>query len=304
MKREQIPFHIVRSIYLVSRIRHEKSLTYAEFAECVRNVYVECNALSSSPKEETLRAYLYGRRGIPFDLKDPAVPSYLMAVELAFPGSQAYFFHPLFNLLIGPIRLETSKQLERLKVPKIAIDVYRKRGELEMVDACDAYNEKLNAQQRAKRTVAAPPITLKWVQSLMYSIEPPVRSLLFTHGGLGVNRRRYGPVGEEIAALVEINSFDALAGAFGLFLEGHEIDDLTKMIAAREGVYRLLEAMQGSPIVKKIMPAISEALLARLQDTSVRGVNLLDAMRVQYPQTWGASYHLLRCSAGPDTERS
>lgn len=294
MKRKQIPFCVERSIYVVSRIKQEKSLSSAKFAEQVRRVYAECNALSDAPKEETLRAYLNGRRPIPFDSNNPKVPSYLMAIELAFPGAQRYFFHPLFNLLVGPVWMDTSRRLDLLKVPSIAIDVHRKRGEVEMADECEAYNASLVAEQKGKRVRKERPSDLQWIHSAMYAIECPVRDMLFTRGGLGVNRRRYRAVEDEMADLLKANSLDALASAVGVFLEGQEIDDLSRAIAAKTCAHQLLIGLQNDPAVKKILPAISRAVTIKLEDTSVRGVNMLDAMVTQYPQSWGIAFQLLR----------
>lgn len=294
MNLKKIPFHVERSIYVVSRIRQEKSLSSAEFAEKVRRVYGECNALSRAPREETLRGYLHGRRPIPFDSQDSKVPSYLMAIELAFPGAQTYFFHPVFNLLVGPVWIHIPGQIERLKIPRAVIDMHQKRGELAMAAACEAHNEELSFQQRSKRRNQVRPTTLQWVHGAMYAIDEPVRSLLFTQGGLGVNRRRYRGVEHEVADLVKSNSFEALAGALGIFLEGREIDDLSRMCVAKDGVNRLLNGLGEVPPLKRILPTISEAVSARVQDTSIHGVNFHDAMDAQYPKTWGVSLQLLR----------
>lgn len=286
MNRKQIPFHVERSIYVVSRIRHEKSLNSSEFTARVRLAYAECNALSHAPKEETLRGFVHGRNPIPFLTEDPKVPSYLMAIELAFPDSQTYFFHPVFNLLVGPVWINTPSQLKRLKIPISMIEVHRKRGHLEMAEACEQYNQELSAKQRRKQANEVRPTTLQWVHGAMYAIDEPVRSLLFTRGGLGVNRRRYSAVEDEVAELVRINSLDALAGMLGLFLEGREIDDLTRVCVAKDGARRLLEGLRGDPTLRKVLPALTAAVLTRVEDTSIRGVNFRDAMDAHYPRTY------------------
>ena len=52
----------------------------------------DITCMTYAPAEETVRAYLKGKRPIPFERARVNVLSYLLAIEVAFPGAQAYFF--------------------------------------------------------------------------------------------------------------------------------------------------------------------------------------------------------------------
>lgn len=294
-----IPFHIERSCYVISKIRHENSLSSSQFADRVRQIYAESHLLAFAPSPETVRSYLLGRRPIPFESRDAKTPSYLAAVELAFPGAQHAFFHPLFSLLAGPVSSSSGRQASLLQIPPMVIDRYRQQGDTAMAAECEAHNEALLADKRRKRSGAREPTHLQWIHCVMYAIEQPVREILFTRDGLGVKRRRYGPADVEAAALLELDSLDALAAIVGIFLEGREIDDLMRMVAAKRGAKTLLDTLRASKPLQRIYAALDAAVMARIHDTSIRGVNLLDAMRAQYPATWGVSLRAFRMSQPP-----
>lgn len=286
MSRKGTSIHIQRSLYVVAKIRQENTLSSEQFASRVRLEYAKRHMLAHAPAEETVRAYFNGRRPIPYELPAPRTLSYLLAIELAFPGAQRYFFHPLFNLLGGPIRTSVDRQAKMLRIPTTTIDGYREQGELKMAEDCEQYNRLLLVKAKDKRASVERPVTLHWIHSTMYAMDTPVRDILFTQKGLGIPRRQYRPIADEIAALMQLGGLDALAGAVALFLEGREADDLTKMVSAKECAEQILEGLSHDVVVSKIYPALGAFVRFRTEDTMIFGVNQIDAYRAQYPQTW------------------
>lgn len=300
MSRKGTSIHMQRSLYVVAKIRQENALSSEEFASKVRLEYAKRHMLAHAPAAETVRAYFNGRRPIPYELPIPGGLSYLVAIERAFPGAQHYFFHPLFNLLGGPIRTSADRQVKQLQIPKETIDGYREQDALQMAEDCERHNQRLLVKAKDKRASVEGPVGLHWIHSTMYAIDMPVRDVLFTQKGLGNPRRQYRSVAHEIADLVQLGGVDALAGAVGLFLEGREADDLTKMVSAKAGAEQILEGLSNDLAVRKIYPALSSFVRFRTEDTMIFGVNQIDAYTAQYPQTWGVALGAFPPSSKPN----
>jgi hypothetical protein len=95
--------HEIRSLFFIDSLRAQTNLKDTQIEKLVLNRLLDDYGLDTSP-EETMSEYFKGRRPVQFDPPDLKVPSWLMAVEMQFPGSSRAFFHPLWDLLYGYLR--------------------------------------------------------------------------------------------------------------------------------------------------------------------------------------------------------
>lgn len=251
------------------------------------DVYGALGLLQVAPKSETVKAYFFGKRGIPVDPPGQNTPSWLLAAEMRFEGASRYFFHPLFNLLIGPVQSSGKAQMKTMMYPKSWILDAERRGDRKFVDDSTAANAAIINRERIRRKSGHQVDSLKWIHICMFGLEPDARDVLMIRPGLaGTWRRSYYPIEKELAELEKLGDLEGLTGALALFLEAAEIGDFRRQQSAKQSVIKLMPVLVTTPALRKVGKLLQLQVENQLENRDFRRYGPIDLTLSPYPIAW------------------
>lgn len=283
MKNRIITLHKVRSALYVAHLKHSTGLRRGQLEEAVRSIYIKLHLLDEAPDRDTVFAYLGGKRNVPFDPPYKKRLSWLMACEIAFPGCSRYFFHPLPNLLAGPLRSTERWETCYNRWPEDWIEYHRSRGDIELVREAEQANKKARMRRNADRSFNK----LEWVHTNIFRLDEEVRDLLMHNPNSSSEWvRRYAPPDQEKEALIKIGNLEALTGALALWLEANEIRDGYRAECAKGAVEALMPVLEQSPLLKKVKEPFSAGIEHLLYWVEFPRYSASSTARSAYPITW------------------
>lgn len=285
MSRTRIPFHITRSLACLEAIKVSTGLGPMKIQQKVAETYRDGFNLFA-PTVEITREYFRGKRPVPYDPLGKIAPSYLMALELTFEGSSDVFFHPFFNLTLGPLP-SSEKAISRSQCyPAAWIEEHRRIGEHAIAQDKGSKNEKLR-EKRSRRGAWEPEKPLSWIHLNMLHLQDHASSVLMTRKGLvSAWSRAYGDINDELHQLQSFRDFDSITAIFCLMLEGAEIGDARRFVAARECLISQLPELNRIPHLVKVSSALIELASFRIKQAYAANYEPIWSKLTRYPLTW------------------
>lgn len=285
MSRTRIPFLMARSLVCLEATKESTGLGPMKIQQKIAETYQEKFNLAP-PEIEITRDYFRGKRPIPYDPRGKAAPSYLMALELTFPGSSDIFFHPFFNLTLGPLPSNEKATTKSQSYPEAWIEEHRRLGEHAIAQEEERKNEKLSAG-RSRRGTWAPEKPLSWIHLNMLHLHDKVSNVLMTRKGLvSAWSRAYGDINDELHKLQSFRSFDSIAAIFCLMLEGAEIGDARRFLAARECLISQLPELSKIPYLAKVSSDLIELAQFHISRAHAANYEPIQSKLARYPLTW------------------
>ncbi|WP_265215697.1 hypothetical protein [Herbaspirillum lusitanum] len=285
MSRNRIPSLILRSLACLEGIKASTHLGPTKIQKKVAETYRDRFHLSA-PEIDVTREYFSGKRPIPYDPRGKVAPSYLMALELTFKGSSDIFFHPFFNLTLGPLP-SNEKAISRSQCyPEVWIGEHRRVGEHAIAHDEESKNEKLR-EKRSRRGTWEPGKPLSWIHLNMLHLDHQTRNVLMVRSGLvSAWSRAYRDINDELHCLQSILSFDSITAIFCLMLEGAEIGDARRFVAARECLISQLPELNKIPHLAKISFALVELAMWHIDQAYAASYEPIQSKLERYPLTW------------------
>lgn len=247
----------------LDKLRQSTGLSASKIEEAVRGVYRSPQFLSYAPSPSTVASYFAGKRPIPFDPVGRA-PSWLQALEVCFEHSTRYFFHPLPNLLGGPLVSAEKIRTKQRMYPSDWIAEADRDGDADLATEGRANNERLSKLNRDRKEESKTGRDLDWIHANMYVLEREVRDILLISAGLSGYRRRCEPFEQQAKLLLERRDFEALTGAFAIFLESNVIRDANRVAASRELVIELLPTLRCDSALSRVSESLEAGIAAEL----------------------------------------
>lgn len=284
------PFLIERSMLCLDKLRQSTGLSASRIEEAVRSVYRSPKFLSAAPSSSAVAAYFAGKRPIPFDPVGLA-PSWLQALEVCFEHSTRYFFHPLPNLLRGPlVSAEKIRTKQRMYPPEWIAEADRD-GDTDLATDGRANNERLSKLKRIRKEENKTGRDLDWIHANMYVLKREVRDILLISPGLAGYRRRCEPLEQQAKLLIEHGGFEALTGAFAIFLESNVIRDANRVTASRKLVIELLPSLKSDSALKRVRKSFEAGIAAELGSETFSRYDAFGMITQTLPLSWQSHAH-------------
>ena len=260
MRQKRTCIERIRCLVFVKRLCRDLDLELLDIHAATTQCYYEAigfRALS----EEAVLAYSWGRRTPEIDPPWPGVLSWTMAVEFLFSGQTDILFHPLWNLLDGPL--------------------VSRRGALPAGSS--------RARPRARRTTTQSPVLndLYRIRACMLQLPREIWIEMFSRPSLPDDYRRVlRPVDAETRGLQQIAIADQVAMGIAMVLEAIELGDTARLNSARaflsKVLPRLLEDSDFSEVAAELEQVIKEKCFTQL----AAGQNIFQAVLAGYPGSW------------------
>jgi hypothetical protein len=313
MAKINIPLHATRSVLTIQALRSATGLGPIRLQKAIRQTYSEILKVDP-PHEDTTREYFRFRRPIPYDPPATGGASYLLAMELTFPGTSRMFFHPFFNLVAGP--LPSSEQvvagnmlypeswitelLDEAGVKARLAELAETQGDstaakkylaeartrIEEAETHQKANDKVKGRRQRKKPWS-PSNALDWIHVIMLHLGEHARKILFSRDGLATTwGRRYDPIARELKALNVLSPLDALTAELALLFEASYIGDGRRFATAYESVSARIDEIRSIPFFKPVAKELARIVHFHLRRSYTRRYDLLGTATMQYPQSW------------------
>lgn len=279
------PFLIERSMLCLDKLRQSTGLSASRIEEAVRSVYRSPKFLSAAPSSSTVAAYFGGKRPIPFDPVGRA-PSWLQALEVCFEHSTRYFFHPLPNLLGGPLVSAEKIRTKQRMYPPGWIAQADRASDTDFAAEGRANNERLSKLKRIRKEESKTGRDLDWIHANMYVLKREIRDILLISPGLAGYRRRCEPLEQQAKLLIELGDFEALTGAFAIFLESNVIRDANRVAASRELVIELLPSLKSDSSLRRVRESFEAGIAAELSSKIFSRYDAFGIFTETLPSSW------------------
>jgi hypothetical protein len=287
MSNERVKLHLARSKYFLSELKRETGKGLVKIERQIRvNVFDKHFPQKNAPSLETIRSYFLSRRAIPYESADKEIPSWLLAVEMEFPGSSRNFFHPFWNITLGPLPSK-EKIVDKMRLYPIEwIEKFREDGDLKSAMEAEDGNAKL-MMVRNRRQPWVPADRLSWIHSCILHLTSDVKEILMSRDGLSYQwKRRYLCVEAEIAALTGIENLESLTAALALMLEGAHIGDNQRLILAKKFLISELLLVEKKEQFKCVCNEIRRLVTWHIERIYVRSYAPLSTELEAYPESW------------------
>lgn len=287
MSNDRINLHLARSKYFLSELKRETGLGLVRIERQVRtNIFDKHFPQKKPPSIETVRSYFLSRRAVPYDSIDKKTPSWLLAVEMQFPGSTRNFFHPFWNITLGPLPSK-EKIVDKMRLfPVEWIEEFRQEGDLKNALDAEENNVKL-LSTRNRRKSWEPADHLAWIHSCILHLTSDVKEALMRKDGLSFGwKRRYLEIEAEISALRGIENLESLTAAFALMLEGAQIGDDHRLILAKEFLVSELLLVEKKEQFKCVRNEIRRLVMWHIERIYVRSYAPIETELEAYPESW------------------
>jgi hypothetical protein len=271
--------HIPRSLAVIDGLRAASGLSIAGLDEAIaERGYDDVDPLRW-PRADTRTAYLKGKRPLPYEATRSGIRSYLEAIERAFPGATAIFFHPFWTLLDGPLATSLEYQKASVLYPSATIKARESVGRprsLQLADELRQHNRAVLTSARRRR-IASPHLSIPFVHLCMCQASREGSTLFSPAGGspFGVSRR-YRPAQDEVAELHQLTEFNALTVALALFLEALLIGDQCRADYFKEATIALTPCLAAEPRFRRAAPVMQRLIEWAIDNSAVRRYTLYE----------------------------
>jgi hypothetical protein len=238
-----------------------------------------------------------------------------MAMELEFPTSSLWLFHPLWNLLDSQLRSTKEWLKANGDTDKLDVDLTKERSTEQFMRGWLVAWANFAREKPSKVALPNSCIQLSasgnfgqnrrthQIHGEMLRCGGTVRGILFHRDGFEAFRR-YGPAEDEARSMCAELSLDRLTGAVGMLMEAREIEDPHRIHVSSELVTNLLQVILLVPDFEKFKSElISLCLLFRIMD--VHPYDRRKSIRQSLPQSWACDSrfkHLLECDMEPESD--
>lgn len=282
------PSYFFRTAHLIGWLKEETGQGYMALEKRIRQNQYERFGLNA-PAPDTVRDYFRLKRSPAIDPQDGETAPWLMAAEMEVPGAGYAFFHPIFDLLIGP--LESSfKWTERLqRIPTEWIDEAKARGDSDQAEEWISFNKALtNRPGRKKKNSPIP--DLEFIHKTLMRLPDPFFSILFKPAGFyKMFARTYLPVQEEVSQIQAISGIDSFTFAYGLLLEASEIGDTNRFAYLKEIIPTALDSLIKLPECRYFPDEIKLLVENTLPEEVARSYPCQKFYGYGLPATWRAT---------------
>ncbi len=283
-------FLIERSMLCLDKLRDNTGLSAPRIEAAVRDVYRSPQLLSYAPTPSAVAAYFAGKRPIPFDPVGPA-PSWLQAIEVCFENSTRYFFHPLPNLLGGPLLSPEKIRTKQKGYPTEWIAQADRAGDIDFAAEGRASNQRLSKLARSRSKGSRTEQDLDWVHANMYALERDVRDILLVSRGLSGYRRRCESMEQQSKLLLEHGNFEALTAALAIFLESNLIRDAERAIVSRDLVIQLLPSLRLDRSLSRVSECFEAGIVSALRSVTIARYDAFEMILKTLPASWHTLAH-------------
>jgi hypothetical protein len=238
-----------------------------------------------------------------------------MAMELEFPTSSRWLFHPLWNLLDAPLRSTQEWLRVNGDADNLNLDLTEEQSTEQFMKAWLAAWANFAREKPSKAVLPGSRIPLSasskfgqnrrihQIHGEMLRCSDAVRGILFHRDGFEAFRR-YGPAEDEAHSMGAEPSLDRLTGAIGMLMEAREIEDSHRILVSSQLVTNLLHVIFLVPDFNRFKSELmSLCLLYRIMDAHPydRRTTTIRAL----PQSWthdSRFKHLLECDMEPESD--
>jgi len=228
------------------------------------------------------------------DLLPGGLPGALHVMEELVPGSAYWYFHPLFNLLDGPIHSSQAYLKKRenpgLKLMEEAINTIRNEGNrAQMLGKSVKERRRLKALEAARCIALDPrqeinPFSTQRIHSEVLRLGDAMTKILFSSLNDRMYRR-YRNIRSEIKELGDRTSLDRLAAGIGLVLEAENMCDHTRHIAAASYVKAQLGALYKERYLQRVQEMLATIISLRFISGGLEGYSS-DFTTSGVPESW------------------
>jgi len=215
-------------------------------------------------------------------------------MEELVPGSAYWYFHPLFNLLDGPIHSSQAYLKKRenpgLKLMEEAINTIRNEGNrAQMLGKSVKERRRLKALEAARCIALDPrqeinPFSTQRIHSEVLRLGDAMTKILFSSLNDRMYRR-YRNIRSEIKELGDRTSLDRLAAGIGLVLEAENMCDHTRHIAAASYVKAQLGALYKERYLQRVQEMLATIISLRFISGGLEGYSS-DFTTSGVPESW------------------
>lgn len=253
----------------------------------IRENQYEAHGLTAPPFE-TIRDYFRLVRPVAFEPPQTkaATPPWLFAAELEVRGSAFAFFHPLFDLLFGPVQSSYFWSTKFRMIPTQWIDDVEKRGDRDQAAAWRSENASKANRSHRKKT-ASEIDNLSFTHLSMLRLPSILRDCLFERKEPAVGWvRRYGPVESEIEVLLQHKNLDGMAAIIGLAREACEIGDEHRFCLCKAEIVKQLLLINSYQGCKNIGPRLTWVINDHCQNLIIRSYYRELSFGFALPESW------------------
>lgn len=284
------PTLYLRSAHFIDNLREMTGQGFTRLEKRIRENQYEAFNLDA-PGTETVRDYFRLYLPVAFETPQTAKsPPWLLATELEVPQSSAAFFHPIFDLLFGPMESAVFWDMQIKHIPIVWIEQAEARGDIDTASEWRRMNENTRIRKHRKRQ-ATQIDTLSFIHLTLMRLPKSVREILFERKGLSPSwTRRYALTEIEIAEIKSIKNIDGLAVLLGLAKEGAEIGDLNRFHQAKNALIENLHVLDEIKSCRRICQKLKDHIIYECGSMCTRRYSQLVHFGFGLPSSWQAYF--------------
>lgn len=225
-----------------------------------------------APELETVLDYFSLYRSVAFEPRQTDFHApWLLAAEREFPGCSYRYFHPLVDLLFGPLESSAFWEAHFRKIPSIWIDEEEREGRPEVAAEWRAMNNALEKRVHRRKGSPSGVDQLALVHLSLMRLPTQISGRLFSKAGLASSwTRSYHLQPTDFAFAEEAPPADGLAALLGLAMEAAEIGDSDRFQRAKAHIDSFLPKLREDPACRRIHEVIGTHVANHLESLTPR----------------------------------
>ena len=260
MPRHQIkrPTLFLRTAYFTDGLIAETGLSAEQIERRVRENQYDRHK-EPAPDLETVLDYFSLYRSVAFEPRQTDFHApWLLAAEREFPGCSYRYFHPLVDLLFGPLESSAFWEARFRKIPSSWIDEEEQEGRPEVAAEWRAMNNALEKRIHRRKVSPSSLDPLTFVHLSLMRLPMHISGRLFLKTGVASSWiRTYHLQPSDFAFIEEAAPTDGLAALLGLAMEAAEIGDSDRFQRTKTYIDKFLPKLREDPGCRRIHEAIA-----------------------------------------------
>lgn len=225
-----------------------------------------------APELETVLDYFALYRSVAFEPRqtDTHAP-WLLAAEREFPGCSYRYFHPLIDLLFGPLESSAFWEAHFRKIPVGWIEDEERTGRPQVAAEWRAMNNALEKRVHRRKQSPSRVDQLAFVQLSLMRLPQQISGQLFARKGLARSwTRTYHQQATDFAFIEGTPPADGLAALLGLTMEAAEIGNSDRFRRTKAHIFTFLPRLAEDPACRRIHEVISAHVAHHLENLMPR----------------------------------
>ncbi len=282
------PTLYLRSAYFIDNLKKMTGQGFTKFEKRIRENQYEAFNLQA-PGTETVRDYFRLYLPVAFEPSQKSTaPSWLLAAELEVPGSSEAFFHPIFDLLFGPLESAIFWDSKIKRIPQAWIEQAEARGDLDIAAEWRKMNNNLSKRKHRKRQTTQIDL-LSSIHLTMMRLPTSAREIIFERKGLSSSWvRKYALPEMEVTELKSLRNIDGLAALLGLAKEGAKIGDIGRFHKAKDALLDNLHILEENTAYRRISQKLKAHLIYECENFNTRRYRKFQYFGFGLPSSWQA----------------